>query len=72
MSMCMTNNDCYFSFSFFYCVILGRVSAHDVAAFAKDCSVTPVEVLSPTDFPDRVQHSQDMWFVDFFAPVSTV
>ena len=70
--MCMTNNDCYFSLSFCYCVIPGRVSAHDVAAFAKDCSVTPVEVLSPTDFPDRVQHSQDMWFVDFFAPVSTV
>lgn len=49
---------------------LGRVGAHDVAAFARDCSTTGVEVLGPADFPQRVQHSQHLWFVDFFAPVS--
>ena len=51
---------------------LGRHAAHDVAAFAKDSSNTPVTVLSPRDFPDRVITGGKPWFVDFYAPVSVV
>ena len=51
-------------------LLVGRVSAHDVAAFARECSHTPVKVLTPADFPHTVQLSQQLWFVDFFAPVS--
>ncbi|XP_067933321.1 dnaJ homolog subfamily C member 10-like [Watersipora subatra] len=46
----------------------GRASAHDVAAFAKDCSHTSVRVLTPDDFPEPVQLREQLWFVDFFAP----
>lgn len=49
---------------------LGRVTAHDVAAFAQDSTVTPMTTLDPSDFPNRVVLSRDPWFVDFFAPVS--
>ncbi len=48
----------------------GRLTANDIAAFARDSSQTPVIVLGPEDFPDRVVHSQQPWFVDFYAPVS--
>lgn len=47
----------------------GRLTAHDIAAFAKDSVVTPIEALGPRDFPDRVVTSDEHWFVDFFAPV---
>lgn len=49
-------------------VFYGRMTAHDVAAFAQDSMVTPLTSLYPTDFPDRVIFSRDPWFVDFFAP----
>ena len=44
--------------------------AHDVAAFAQDSIITPLTSLGPSDFPNRVVLSEDVWFVDFFAPVS--
>lgn len=37
-----------------------------MAAFARDSALTNVRVLGPADFPIN----SDMWFVDFFAPVS--
>ncbi|XP_067687759.1 dnaJ homolog subfamily C member 10-like [Haliotis asinina] len=46
----------------------GRLTAHDLAAFARDSAVTKLEALGPQDFPQRVVLSQDPWFVDFFAP----
>ncbi|KAH9495740.1 DnaJ sub C member 10 [Bulinus truncatus] len=46
----------------------GRITAHDVAAFVRDSAETPLENLSPEDFPDRVVNSKEPWFVDFFAP----
>lgn len=46
----------------------GRLTAHDVAAFAKDSITAPLMALGPKDFPDRVVDSKDPWFVDFFAP----
>lgn len=46
----------------------GRMMAHDVAAFAREASTTPVEVLGPKDFPARVVDKGNPWFVDFFAP----
>ncbi|BFZ21852.1 hypothetical protein BsWGS_24891 [Bradybaena similaris] len=46
----------------------GRVTAHDIAAFVQDSADNPLQNLSPADFPDRVIHSKDPWFVDFFAP----
>lgn len=46
----------------------GRMTAHDIAAFARDSAVTPLEALGPDDFPERVMHSNDPWFVDYFAP----
>lgn len=46
----------------------GRLTAHDVAAFAKDSVTAPLRALGPKDFPDRVVDSKDPWFVDFFAP----
>ncbi|XP_013395942.1 dnaJ homolog subfamily C member 10 [Lingula anatina] len=46
----------------------GRLSAHDVAAFAKDSASTPVRMLGPTDFPSPVISSREPWIVDFFAP----
>ncbi|CAG5121544.1 unnamed protein product [Candidula unifasciata] len=46
----------------------GRVTAHDIAAFVHDSADNPLENLGPADFPDRVVHSKDPWFVDFFAP----
>ncbi|XP_076450182.1 dnaJ homolog subfamily C member 10-like [Babylonia areolata] len=49
-------------------VFYGRMTAHDVAAFAQDSVVTPLTSLDPSDFPDRVVLSRDPWFVDFFAP----
>ncbi|PVD39550.1 hypothetical protein C0Q70_02185 [Pomacea canaliculata] len=49
-------------------VYYGRVTAHDVAAFAQDSTVTPMTTLDPSDFPNRVVLSRDPWFVDFFAP----
>ncbi|XP_074649044.1 dnaJ homolog subfamily C member 10-like isoform X2 [Tubulanus polymorphus] len=46
----------------------GRMTAHDIAAFARDSANTPVVVLGPVDFPRRVIHSEETWVVDFFAP----
>ncbi|ESP03215.1 hypothetical protein LOTGIDRAFT_171701 [Lottia gigantea] len=46
----------------------GRVTAHDITAFAEDSATSPLENLGPGDFPNRVVLSQDNWFVDFFAP----
>ncbi|XP_059164242.1 dnaJ homolog subfamily C member 10-like [Physella acuta] len=46
----------------------GRITAHDIAAFVHDSADTPLENLSPEDFPDRVVNSKEPWFVDFFAP----
>jgi len=51
------------------CCIIGRQTAHDIAAFAKESSQNAVRVLSPTDFPG-VANSQQPWFIDFYAPVS--
>jgi hypothetical protein len=58
--------NCYFFF------FTGRVTAHDVAAFARDASVIRLEALSPKDFDSqRVgPASSQVWFIDFFAPVS--
>ncbi|XP_060064425.1 dnaJ homolog subfamily C member 10-like [Ylistrum balloti] len=53
-----------------YEIYYGRMTAHDVAAFARDSAVVKVESLGKEDFhhhrvgPD----SSDTWFVDFFAP----
>lgn len=49
-------------------IFYGRMTAHDVAAFAQDSVVTPLTSLDPSDFPNRVVLSRDPWFVDFFAP----
>ncbi|KAK7501374.1 hypothetical protein BaRGS_00007499 [Batillaria attramentaria] len=49
-------------------IYYGRATAHDIAIFAQDSSVTPLTNLDPSDFPDRVVLSRDPWFVDFFAP----
>ncbi|CAL1536324.1 unnamed protein product [Lymnaea stagnalis] len=46
----------------------GRITAHDIAAFVRDSAETPMENLSPEDFPERVMNGKDPWFVDFFAP----
>jgi hypothetical protein len=48
------------------------MTAHDIAAFAQDSVLTPLTTLYPSDFPDRVVNSRDPWFVDFFAPVSSL
>ncbi|CAH1790318.1 unnamed protein product [Owenia fusiformis] len=37
----------------------GRETAHDIAAFARDSSVTPVRVLGPSDFPAPVVNSRE-------------
>ena len=52
---------------------IGRVTAHDVAAFARDSSGIKLEALSPRDFDSRRvgPSSRDVWFIDFFAPVSS-
>jgi len=52
----------------------GRVTAHDVAAFARDASVIRLEALGPRDFESRRvgPASHEVWFVDFFAPVCTL
>jgi len=52
--------------------VAGRDSAHDVAAFARDSISTNVQALEPSNFPDRVLYKTRVWFVDFFAPVSTL
>ena len=54
-----------------FCLFLGRQTAHDIAAFAKESSQTPARVLGPKDFPHPVSQSGKPWFVDFFAPVRT-
>ena len=46
----------------------GRLTAHDVAAFARDSSQTPLIVLGPQHFP-RIVDSGDPWIIDFYAPV---
>ncbi|XP_064647185.1 dnaJ homolog subfamily C member 10-like [Lineus longissimus] len=46
----------------------GRQTAHDIVVFARDSATTPVVILGPGDFPDRVVKSKDNWFVDFYAP----
>ncbi|XP_050418751.1 dnaJ homolog subfamily C member 10 [Patella vulgata] len=51
-----------------YETLYGRMTAHDIAAFARDSASTPMENLGPSDFPQRVVDSRDPWFVDFFAP----
>ena len=51
--------------------LTGRMTAHDIAAFAQDSVITPLTSLDPSDFPDRVVLSRDPWFVDFFAPVGS-
>ncbi|OWF49324.1 DnaJ-like subfamily C member 10 [Mizuhopecten yessoensis] len=53
-----------------YEIYYGRMTAHDVAAFARDSAVVKVESLRKEDFRDhRVgPDSSDTWFVDFFAP----
>ncbi len=48
----------------------GRLTAHDIAAFARDSSENSVTVLGPNDFPARVVESEERWIVDFYAPVS--
>ena len=55
-------------------LIAGRVTAHDVAAFARDSVGIRLEALGPRDFESsRVgPSSHDAWFIDFFAPVSTM
>ena len=53
--------------------VSGRVTAHDVAAFARDSAQIKLEALNSKDFFEdrRVGPSNnDVWFVDFFAPVS--
>ena len=52
-------------------IFAGRLTAHDIAAFAKDSAQTSVVVLGPGDFPDRVVNGAEPWFVDFYAPVSS-
>lgn len=52
------------------CRLIGRHTAHDLAAFAKESTQTPARVLGPKDFPHPVTQSGKPWFVDFFAPVS--
>lgn len=53
-----------------YEIYYGRVTAHDVAAFARDASVIRLEALGPEDFDSqRVGPSSSaLWFIDFFAP----
>lgn len=53
-----------------YEIYYGRVTAHDVAAFARDASVIRLEALGPRDFESqRVgPASSEVWFIDFFAP----
>ena len=68
--MKVTNNFKWFNPSFLN-LSLGRPTAHDVSAFTKDSINTRLESLTPDDFAShRVgPSSQDMWFIDFFAPV---
>jgi len=54
-----------------YWRVVGRQTAHDIAAFAKESSQNAVRVLGPTDFPG-VASSQQPWFIDFYAPVRTL
>ncbi|XP_052812519.1 dnaJ homolog subfamily C member 10-like [Mya arenaria] len=53
-----------------YEIYYGRVTAHDVAAFARDASLIRLEALGPRDFEtQRVgPFSSQTWFIDFFAP----
>ena len=51
-------------------VLIGRETASDIAAFARDCAQNTVRILGPSDFPTPVLDSAKPWFVDFFAPVS--
>ena len=53
--------------------VTGRVTAHDVAAFARDSAGIKLEALGPRDFESRRvgPSSHDVWFIDFFAPVGT-
>ncbi|XP_076340321.1 dnaJ homolog subfamily C member 10-like [Tachypleus tridentatus] len=46
----------------------GRATAHDIAGFARESLSSRVHTLGPSDFPDRVIQSKDIWFVDFYAP----
>ncbi|KAJ8320691.1 hypothetical protein KUTeg_002278 [Tegillarca granosa] len=53
-----------------YEIYYGRMTAHDVAAFARDSAGIKVESLDPSDFDNqRVgPNSKEPWFIDFFAP----
>ena len=51
-------------------MLVGRQTAHDIAAFTRLSADARVETLGPNDFPNRVVDSGALWFVDFFAPVS--
>ncbi|KAL3855342.1 hypothetical protein ACJMK2_014558 [Sinanodonta woodiana] len=48
----------------------GRLTAHDVAAFARDSSSIKLEALGPKDFYGNRAgpSSSQTWFIDFFAP----
>ncbi|XP_071043660.1 dnaJ homolog subfamily C member 10 isoform X1 [Parasteatoda tepidariorum] len=50
-------------YEFFY----GRISVHDVVQFTKAVLLSQVHTLTPANFPGVTQ-SQDIWFIDFFAP----
>ncbi|XP_033101865.1 dnaJ homolog subfamily C member 10-like [Anneissia japonica] len=46
----------------------GRMTAHDVAAFARESADSKLHMLGPEHFPDKVINSGEPWFVDFFSP----
>eukprot|EP00794_Sanderia_malayensis_P017549 gene17549-19299_t len=45
----------------------GRLTAHDIAVFARESSASNVRALTPEDFPD-VTTGDKNFFIDFFAP----
>lgn len=46
------------------------MTAYDVARFTREALASQVETLNPEHFPG-VTESEQLWFIDFFAPVSS-
>ena len=74
-----TSSVCFVNILFIYynvyhnCYIsLGRYTALDIAVFARETSSSNVFTLGPDSFPHPVTSGDKNWFMDFFAPVSTV
>lgn len=49
-------------------VFHGDTNVHDLSLFVSETTESRVHTLLPQDFPGKVVHSSEPWFVDFFAP----